>query len=235
VATKERRPGLKDVRLQSMKLLVGILTFVLVPLLAWGPDDLRGFFSHPARLAYVALTVLLQVLIVVRFPGVGPGRRPGTRTVRRQRVALALLFILSFALVIAAGHGVRREIAPMGGGDFLRYAGLALYSVGLLASAWVEEYLGKQFSLEVTLQEGHRLITDGPYRRLRHPRYLAVIVFTAGLALVFRSWPALAVVAAMTLVLLWRIRDEEALMREAFGAEWESYARRTSRLIPFVY
>jgi protein-S-isoprenylcysteine O-methyltransferase Ste14 len=37
------------------------------------------------------------------------------------------------------------------------------------------------------------------------------------------------------LVLAWRIHDEEALLREEFGADWEAYSRRSWRVIPFVY
>jgi protein-S-isoprenylcysteine O-methyltransferase Ste14 len=78
-------------------------------------------------------------------------------------------------------------------------------------------------------------VTDGLYQYLRHPRYLGILLFTIGISLVFRSWLTLIFVMAMTLVLLWRIHDEEALMREEFKADWESYSQKTWRLIPFVY
>jgi protein-S-isoprenylcysteine O-methyltransferase Ste14 len=65
-------------------------------------------------------------------------------------------------------------------------------------------------------------VTGGPYR---YPRYLGIIVFTTGISLVFRSW----------LALIWRIRDEEALMQRSFGKDWEAYSRRSWRLIPLVY
>ncbi len=42
-------------------------------------------------------------------------------------------------------------------------------------------------------------------------------------------------VGILALVLLWRIHDEEAFMQQAFGAEWETYARASWRLVPFVY
>jgi len=100
---------------------------------------------------------------------------------------------------------------------------------------WAEASLGKQFSVQVTLQDGHRLVTDGLYRYLRHRRYLGIIGFNVGIALVFHSWLALVFVAGLVLVLLWRIHDEELLMRQAFGVEWETYTRRSWRLIPFVY
>ena len=96
-------------------------------------------------------------------------------------------------------------------------------------------HLGRLFSVQVAIQEGHLLVTDGPYRHVRHPRYLGVLLFLPGIALVFRSWVALALAAPILLVLLWRIADEEALMRTTFGADWDAYARRTWRLVPLVW
>ncbi len=100
---------------------------------------------------------------------------------------------------------------------------------------WAEDALGKQFSVQVTIQEGHQLVTGGPFRFLRHPRYLSIITFNVGIALVFRSGLALVLVAALILVLLWRIHDEEALMHEEFGKDWEAYSARSWRLIPYVF
>jgi protein-S-isoprenylcysteine O-methyltransferase Ste14 len=36
-------------------------------------------------------------------------------------------------------------------------------------------------------------------------------------------------------VLLWRIHDEEALMRQEFGADWGAYAKKSWHLIPYIY
>ena len=44
-----------------------------------------------------------------------------------------------------------------------------------------------------------------------------------------------ALLGAMGLVLAWRIRDEEAPLRATFGSDWEAYARKSRRLIPFLY
>jgi len=87
----------------------------------------------------------------------------------------------------------------------------------------------------VRVREGKRLVTDGPYRFLRHPRYLGILVSFAGISLVFRSWLALILVGVIKAVLLWRIYDEEALMRDEFGAAWERYCRCSWRLLPFVF
>jgi protein-S-isoprenylcysteine O-methyltransferase Ste14 len=60
-------------------------------------------------------------------------------------------------------------------------------------------------------------------------------MFTTGISLVFRSWLSLILVVVLTLILIWRIRSEEALMRQQFGTDWEAYSQKSWRLIPFVY
>jgi protein-S-isoprenylcysteine O-methyltransferase Ste14 len=123
----------------------------------------------------------------------------------------------------------------LSGFEVVPYFGLAFFALGFLGMHWAEAVLDRQFSVYVTLQEDHRLVTGGPYRYLRHPRYLGIIVFPTGISLVFRSWLALILVGALTLALIWRIRDEEALMQRTFGGEWEAYARSSWRLNPLVY
>jgi protein-S-isoprenylcysteine O-methyltransferase Ste14 len=85
------------------------------------------------------------------------------------------------------------------------------------------------------VQNGHKLVTDGPYRYVRHPRYLGIIVFFVGISLVYRSWLALIFVTLLVVAILWRIRKEEQLLHRVFGIEWESYVRKSWRLLPFVY
>jgi protein-S-isoprenylcysteine O-methyltransferase Ste14 len=53
--------------------------------------------------------------------------------------------------------------------------------------------------------------------------------------LLYRSWIALIVVVPLVVVLLVRIRDEERVLHEAFGTEWETYCQRSWKLLPFIY
>jgi protein-S-isoprenylcysteine O-methyltransferase Ste14 len=70
---------------------------------------------------------------------------------------------------------------------------------------------------------------------VRHPRYSGAILTAFGLSLTFDSWLGLVGSATFIAIILFRIRDEEALMGEAFGDEWDAYCERTPRLIPFLY
>ena len=219
----------------AITMALGDAIFVGLPLVAWGVGDLRGFLAGPPRLGYVVLALALNGYAAIRIPEVGKRRGDATRLVRRQRLAVRALQVIPLALVVVAPLCDRRGLASIGGPIAVRYLGVAAYAAGFLLMHWTEAHLGRLFSVQVEIQPGHRLVTDGPYRRLRHPRYLGIIVWAAGIALVFRSWVGLALVAAITLVLLWRIHDEEALMRSEFGAEWSAYAARSWRLVPLVY
>jgi protein-S-isoprenylcysteine O-methyltransferase Ste14 len=216
-------------------LLFGIVLFIGLPFVGWGITDIRGFVGNPARLGYIIITILTQIIVVIVIPDVGRNRGKGNKIIRRQHLALILIQTLSIAIVMAAPYSDRRGIAVLSNTEIFRYIGLGLYALGLFGVHWAEMALGKQFSSEVVIQEGHQLVTNGPYRYLRHPRYLGIIIFYIGISLVFRSWPGMILLAALISVLLWRIHDEEALLHREFGADWEAYSGKTWRLIPFLY
>ena len=217
------------------KLGIGFILYVVLPLLGWGILDLSGFFSHPARLVYVILIIVLQTVLMIRFPAMGREAGAGKKVVARQRVTIVLLQLLSLAVVFFAPFDDRRELLVLSFSDLWRISGLVLIASGFTLMAWAEEVLGRLFSTQVTIQEGHQLVTSGPYRHLRHPRYLGIILFNIGMALTFRSGLTLILTFALTIVLLWRIHDEEKLLREEFAAAWEAYAQRSWRLVPFLY
>nr|MBP7689725.1 isoprenylcysteine carboxylmethyltransferase family protein [Thermoflexales bacterium] len=81
----------------------------------------------------------------------------------------------------------------------------------------------------------HQLITSGPYRYVRHPRYVGIFAFNLGVALTFNSLLATLLAVGLLLVLMWRIGTEETMLRQAFGSDWTAYAQRSWRFIPFVY
>jgi protein-S-isoprenylcysteine O-methyltransferase Ste14 len=113
--------------------------------------------------------------------------------------------------------------------------GLILSLSGFLLMNWSVIILGKQFSVDVTIQDNHKLITNGSYKYIRHPRYSGIIVFFTGISLIFLSWISLIIVLLLILVLLWRIGDEEKLMQLEFNKDWEAYKKRTFSLIPYIY
>jgi protein-S-isoprenylcysteine O-methyltransferase Ste14 len=221
--------------MRFIKFLFGVILFAVLPLLGWGINDLPGFFNEPARITYIAAAVLLQGFIVMKWPDGGRQGGSGNHLVSRQRVAIILLQIFSLSLMFTAPCSDRWSLVVLGDAALVRWTGVVLYAVGFMLMNWSEAALGSQFSIQVTLQEGHRLVTDGPYRFVRHPRYAGTVLYAAGFSLVFQSGAGLLLSALTACVLLWRIHDEEVLLSGAFGKEWEDYVRRSKKLLPFVY
>jgi protein-S-isoprenylcysteine O-methyltransferase Ste14 len=215
------------------KFFFGMAIFVGLPLIGWGMEDFGVFFAHPARFGYVLMVVFLQLFVVLRFPEAG-GEKRGTVTAC-DRLELLPFQILPLIIVLVASYADRRSIAVFGNSGGTRYLGLVLFSLGFVFMIWAEASLGRNFNLYLKVQNGHKLVTDGPYRYVRHPRYLGIIVFFVGISLVYRSWLALIFVTLLVVAILWRIRKEEQLLHRVFGIEWESYVRKSWRLLPFVY
>lgn len=106
-----------------------------------------------------------------------------------------------------------------------------------VASVWLccesARMLGRQWALAARVIEGHELITSGPYARVRNPIYLAMLGMLLATGCAFSRWPAV-LVAVIVFIGGTRIRigSEERLLREAFGARFENYARKVPTLFP---
>ncbi|MFN2299864.1 MAG: methyltransferase family protein [Anaerolineales bacterium] len=216
-----------------------LILYAGFPVFGWGLDDAAGFFALPQRALYVASIAGFGVAAacqMIREPeSFGGGKGKSEKFVPRQhlvRIGVTLLLLVGLVLIPFTD---RRGLLVTAENANLRWIGLLLAALGLGLIFWSGLALGRLYSQEVTLQEGHRLITGGPYRFVRHPRYSGIFVMGIGQSLLFRSWIGVGfTVAAMALVLL-RIRDEEVLMEREFGAEWEAYGRRVKRLIPGLW
>ena len=209
--------------------------FVGLPLIAWGPGDLSRYFADTFRSGYVILALMLNGFAAVRSPEFGKPRTTPRTSFSRQHVVVVFLQILSLLIVIVGPYSDAREIAGLPGDGTFRLCGLLLYGAGFLLMHFAQMALGKQFSVEVAIQESHSLITTGLYSRIRHPRYLGITLFTTGISLVFGSLIDVILSAVGVFVLLWRIRDEEALMLREFGENWKRYAGRSWRLVPYIF
>ncbi len=111
---------------------------------------------------------------------------------------------------------------------------LAVGSVWLVDAA--SRSLGKQWALAARLVEGHDLVTDGPYRWMRNPIYTGMFGLLLATGLAMSRWTTL-IAAAVVFVAgtLIRVRIEERLLRQAFGAAFDEYARKVRALIPGIY
>ncbi|KAF8635691.1 hypothetical protein AX15_000316 [Amanita polypyramis BW_CC] len=199
------------------------------------------------HITYTAPIVLPQKEEQVSF-------RDGPISMRQMIKGKYVFWIMSIleAGTILKGLLTRREVMPLYltatsivgailvvGGAYLRYR--------------CYKTMGSMFTFEVTIQENHRLVKDGPYGVVRHPSYTGAIAVMSGSLLWYltpgsftyestalaRKIFVIAVAGVLIVAASFiprRIGKEDEMLRERFGAEWDDWTQRVRyKLIPGVY
>lgn len=208
--------------------LAATLAYLALAILGWG--GLAAFFAHPARIV-LALAVLVMAIVALFTRG---NLSPGVREDRANRWVLAAFGLIGLLSAWLPAYTDRKEIWTLDG-DTLRWLGVLLFIAGGALRIWPVFVLGRRFSGLVAIQPGHTLVTTGPYAVIRNPSYLGLLINAAGWALAFRSGVGLLLTVLIVPPLLARIRSEEALLQATFGDAYETYRRRTARLVPGVF
>lgn len=119
---------------------------------------------------------------------------------------------------------------------WLTFLGCFFYFFALWGRYKVYSVLGRNWSKWVKIVEGQRLIKEGPYRLVRHPFYLFVILETTGIPLIVNSWIGLSIALFGYIpFLLMRAKLEEKLLIEEFGQEYLDYKKFTPLISPFPW
>lgn len=184
------------------------------------------------------VTLILVFLAWLVFGATFLFRKKPPKVEETKRVAAAKWGIAlqgaGFALV---GSFHRAEWWPLPASRF----GEVIFAVATVALAYSSCWfcfravrtLGKQWTYEARVIQGHELITQGPYALVRNPIYLGMFGLMVATGLAYSTWSAL--VAAILVFLVGnrvRMRAEEKLLREAFGAQFDDYARRVPAFFP---
>lgn len=108
---------------------------------------------------------------------------------------------------------------------------LAVASVWLVVEAI--RVLGRQWSIQARLVEGHRLVVEGPYSHMRHPIYTGMLGMLLATGMAFSVWWALLIATPVFAVgTAVRVRAEEKLLHDAFGEDFEAYRDYVPAVIP---
>jgi protein-S-isoprenylcysteine O-methyltransferase Ste14 len=116
----------------------------------------------------------------------------------------------------------------------LAWTGVALCGAGLAFAIAARRHIGKNWGMPMTLQQGHELVTSGPYSLVRHPIYSGFLLALLGTA--FTLGPAwLLLFAVICFYFGYSARFEERLMERQFPGEYPAYRKKTRMLVPFVW
>jgi protein-S-isoprenylcysteine O-methyltransferase Ste14 len=143
---------------------------------------------------------------------------------------LGLLLFVSIVAYIVSPRSMAWSSLPVP--PWLRSAGiaLALVSAGLLT--WTFRSIGTNITDTVVTRQAHVLVTDGPYRWVRHPFYGSVALFLLSIALMAANWFILVSATIVMLLLVVRTRKEEENLVARFGDTYRVYMDTTGRFLP---
>ena len=159
------------------------------------------------------------------------------KTARRAEsaldVALLVLAGIGFVLPIASIASPWLAFADYARPGWLGWAGAALFAAALWLLWRAHADLGRNWSPLLEIREGHTLVTEGAYRRIRHPMYAAHWLWAVAQVLLVDNWLAgPAFLVLFVPLYLFRVPREEQMMLGRFGEEYEAYMARTGRLLP---
>ena len=161
-------------------------------------------------------TIFLLLILYFTITRLPP--RNSAAGVEPRITAVGGTFVMGLLIVLPAG-----EI-----GVELRIVSTVLIIVGTILSLYCIRQLGRSFSIMATARE---LVTEGPYKIIRHPLYGAELVTILGVCIGHWS-PAAAALGLVWLGLqIRRAQNEERVLRECFP-EYGDYARRVPMLLP---
>jgi protein-S-isoprenylcysteine O-methyltransferase Ste14 len=121
-------------------------------------------------------------------------------------------------------------------GGWLTWVGVAIMISGVVFRQYVITFLGKFFTATIQIKTDHELIRTGPYRYIRHPSYLGILILSLGLGIAMANWISLILCIVLPAVgLTQRIKFEEKELEQHFGKQYRDYMKNTWRVVPFIY
>ena len=190
---------------------------------------------------WIAKTVILAATAVMMFIRAPHGQRSRNVKVAKSHKTPLETGLLVFVwagffvpLIWVASPAFSFAEYPLRSGPLI--SGVVCFVIGLWFFYRSHADLGTNWSITLEVREQHRLITQGVYRRIRHPMYLALALYSIGQALIIPNWVAgPSNLIAFAILCALRVRAEERMMVEGFGEEYAAYSARTKRLIPGVW
>jgi len=184
----------------------------------------------------LGLMVLMRLWFMLRVRQAGERLMPDKAAIKREGWSVfiggfvSLLLVALIVLVPLHRVNLQRFALPLP--FWLRWVGLTLGLASLGLWTWTHVALGRFWSVPLQLRADHRLVTSGPYSRVRHPMYAAALAWVVSLGLVTANWVPLIVAAWGAIFVLRRVPREEQMMLERFGDEYREYMKRTGRFFP---
>ena len=199
---------------------------------AWGfwfaPPE--WFKASPSRLIEFSWLFGLTVWLIMAINSKSPSKREPLR----ERVAhIAFIFAGFWLLDYDAPpwlSSLNRNFVP--DARWIVWTGAVVTLAGILFAIWARLIIGRNWSGDVQIKQGHELIRRGPYARIRHPIYTGLLLALAGTALSVGEYRGLVAVAIVAIGFARKARKEESFLAAQFGPAFDEHRHRTGFFLP---
>jgi protein-S-isoprenylcysteine O-methyltransferase Ste14 len=154
---------------------------------------------------------------------------------RKEKFLLVMMGIGSFLIPLIWAFTPFLDRFSMGIPVWIRVVGVLVAIFSLFYFRRIHKELDINWSPTLEIRKDHQLIKTGPYKKIRHPMYAQIWLWIFAQFFIVSNF-----VAGFSGLLVWallyfvRIPEEEKMMKENFGREYENYIKETGRVIPKV-
>lgn len=220
-------------RRRIAQVLIFLFISVAIYLFAAGRLDLPWIWVY---MCLAILSVFLGGLYVMRYnpEAINERGRPAEKQPKWDKILISVYFIFYAGVYIVAGLDARFgwSQVPL----WLHLLGFIVTALGsTITYAAMAHNKFLSMYVQVAEDRGHQVATQGPYRYVRHPMYISVIISWPALAFLLDSWWALVVGGiASGLIILRTALEDRKLLRELHG--YSDYAKHVRyRLLPRIW
>lgn len=233
-ADNEPPRAMKDLNKKAIgglvRLLISLAGLLFLP--AWTLDYWQAWLflavSFGSALAITVYVMKKDPKLLERRINAGPGAEKE----KSQKIIQFFATIAFIAAIVfpAIDHRFAWSAVP----PYVAVAGDVLVALGYLIIFFVfQENTFASATIEVDAEQ--RVVSTGPYKLVRHPMYAGALIMLLGVPLALASWWGLLMIFPMTVVITWRLLDEERFLAKSLPGYSEYRNKVRYRLVPLIW
>jgi protein-S-isoprenylcysteine O-methyltransferase Ste14 len=210
-------------------------TILFIALIFWPAGTFRYWQGWLFLAAFSASTIGFTIYLALYDKPLLERRMaagPQYEKERSQKIIVSLIYIAFFALIVLPALDHRYGWSPVSPG--VTIAGDVLIVLSFLFMFWVIK-VNSYAASNIRVEKGQTVIDSGPYAYVRHPMYAGAIWLFIAIPLALGAWWWTLLVIPCFPILVWRLLDEEKILRRDLRGYTEYTERVRYRLIPYLW
>ena len=213
--------------------LLGVVVLgALLFLPAW---TLNYWQAWVFTVVFMTSVSIIGVYLSLKDPALLERRKqigPAAEQSPAQKLIISIAMLTNLGLLVFCALDHRYGWSPVP--PYVSLFGDVLVALGLFIDLLVfrENSYGAS---NIKVEEDQKVISTGPYALVRHPMYVGVLIMLIGIPLALGSWWGLAMIALVVPMLMWRILDEEKLLKKDLSGYKEYTQKVLYRLVPYLW